>query len=521
MAYIENFREYRLSRTELGELTKKYWLLVLSIFFSGILAMWLSFPIFFTDLYESKTSLLVKIGRENADTPTTVQRGFVASQGVRVSDTNSEVEMLSSRALVEAAVDRLGPDAFKSVLLAPQTWTGYPKYIVKKAARAVKQMYKEFLILADLQKRLTPREEAILHVSDGVKVEPVRDSDILVLKVRTPSPKLSVEISEVLLDAYMQRRADARRMPAGSEFFAARMAGAVDHLTKAKHARAAVRARWELNSATEQRTQYLTQLSRIQSEITSNEAEVGKLNSQRELMLSRSHTLPDLVRKEQVDESNPSIQSIKERVTSLKMERAKLASRYQPDSEVMRKVDSEIADLGAALRAEPATILNTVTAEQNPSKRQFDVDIEDDAVQIAGLERRNQVLRGSQAALSTRLKDLNVGMDALAEADREYALAEQDYLNYAKLLETGRMSEALDLQRVTNVAVVAAPETPIGPVAPRKLFIMGIAMAVSLLLGLAVAALVETTEDRVFDERGVSEIEDVNYLGTVEIRKAG
>lgn len=521
MATIESFHEHRLSRTELAELTKKYWLLVLSVFFSGTVAIWLSFPIFFTDMYESKTSLLVKIGRENADTPTTVQRGFVASQGVRLADTNSEVEMLSSRALVEAAVDRLGPDAFKSVLAPPQSWLGYPKYFAKKAVRAVKGTYKEFLILADLQKRLTPREEAILHVSDGVKVEPVKDSDILVLKVRTPSPKLSVQVSETLLDEYMQRRASARRMPAGSEFFAARAAGAADRLTKVKHARAAVRARWDLTSATEQRTQYLNQLSGIQSEITSNEAEIGKLKSQQELMLSRSKALPDLVRKEQVDENNPSIQSIKERVTSLRMERAKLASRYQLDSEVMRKVDSEIADLDAALRAEPATILNTVTAEQNPSKRQFDADVEDDAVQIAGLERRDQILKGSQAALSTRLKDLSVGMDALAEADREYALAEQDYLNYAKLLEEGRMSEALDLQRVTNVAVVASPEMPIEPISPRKLFIMGIGMAVSLLLGLAVAALVETTEDRVFDERGVTEIEDVNYLGTVEIRKVG
>ncbi len=520
MATIESFHEHRLSRTELAELTKKYWLLVLTVFVSGTVSMWLSFPIFFTDLYESKTTLLVKIGRENADTPGTVQHGQVMSQGVRAADINSEVEMLSSRAQVEFAVDRLGPDAFKSVLVPPQTWYGYPKYWAKKAGRGVKRASKEFLILVDLQKRLTPREEAILRAVDGVKVEPVKDSDILILKVRTPSAKLSVQLADALLEAYMRRRAAARRLPAGSEFFAAQLAEASERLNQGENTRAAVRARWKLTSATEQSTQYLTQLSAIQTEIVKNQAEIAKLEQQRERMLARFQTLPDLIRKEQVDASNPSIQSIKERVTNLKLERAKMASRYQPDSEVMSKIDAEIGDLEAALRDEPSTILNTVTNEENPSKREFRLGIEQQAVQIVGLETRNRYLRGPEVELSARLKELTRGMDALEAATREYNRAEQDYLFYSKRLEEARMSEALDAQRVTNVAIVVAPEMPIAPVAPKKLFIMGIAMAVSLLLGLAVAALMQATEDRILDERSVMEMEDVTYLGTVDLIRA-
>lgn len=521
MATIESFHEHRFSRTEISALARKYWRLVLATFFSGTVAMWLSFPIFFTDMYESNTSLLVKIGRENADTPTTVQRGQVMSQGVRVTDTNSEVEMLSSRALVEAVVDRLGPDAFKSVLAPPESWTGYPKYIVKKTARGLKTVYQEFLILAALKKRLTPREEAIVRVAAGIEVEPVRDSDILVLKVRTPSAKLSVDVSNALLDVYMQQRAAARRIPAGSEFFAVLLTESRDRLSNAERTRAAVRARWNLTSALEQRTQYLTELSAIQSEMVRNDAEIAKLQRQKELMAARIPDLPALVRKEQVDAANPSIQSIKERITALKLERAKIASRYLPDSEVMRKVDAEIADVESALRDEPASILDTVTAEENPSKRQFTEGIEQQVVQIAGLETRNSALQGPANQLSERLRDLALGMDALEAAEREYGRAEQDYLAYSKRLEEARMSEALDAQRVTNVAVVAPPETPIAPVYPRKMFLMGIAMAVSLLLGIAAAALIETTDDRILDAQSVIGMDGITYLGAVNVRKAG
>ena len=51
----------------------------------------------------------------------------------------------------------------------------------------------------ELDKRVTAREEAILRADAGISVEPVRDSDVLVLKVRTPSPKLCLDAREAHL----------------------------------------------------------------------------------------------------------------------------------------------------------------------------------------------------------------------------------------------------------------------------------------------------------------------------------
>lgn len=122
MAGLESYYEHRLTRTEIAELVRKYWPVVLVVFLAGTIGTWMSLPIVFTDLYESKTMLLVKIGRENSETPGSVQRGQVITQGVQATDTNSEVEMLSSRTLVEVAVDRLGSDAFKVVQVPPEHW---------------------------------------------------------------------------------------------------------------------------------------------------------------------------------------------------------------------------------------------------------------------------------------------------------------------------------------------------------------------------------------------------------------
>jgi hypothetical protein len=42
-------------------------------------------------------------------------------------------------------------------------------------------------------------------------------------------------------------------------------------------------------------------------------------------------------------------------------------------------------------------------------------------------------------------------------------------------------------------------------------------MAVSLLLGIALAAVIETIEDRILDEHSVAALGDVPYLGTVTL----
>lgn len=517
MPLNHNPNEPQLSKARIRQLVRRYWPVVLVVFLAGTLAMYVILPIFFTDLYESTAELLVRVGRENAETPPTVNRGEVVSQGVRMADINSEVQILSSRALVEAVVDRLGPDAFKGVLVKPDSWLGYPKYYAKAIARQIKLAYSECLIALGLEKRLTPRENAIVRVSDGIKVEPVRDSDVLTLKVRTPSPQLSMDVANALLHFYLERRISIRSGSAGSEFFMASLSEARQRLEKQMRARAQVRGRYNLTSPTEQRTLDLKELSTLNTEILQNEAEMAKLRRQRQALVEGSGRMPDQVEKEKVDAKNPVLLAMKERLTTLQVDRAKIASHYQPNSELLKKIDEEIGTLEAAMARESPTIVSTVTTETNPTKREFGSSIELQSVQLAGLQDRNQALRAPAEKLEQQLQGLERGNDELETAEREYRLAEQDYLMYSKRYDEARMSEELDARRVANVGIAAPPDTPIKPVYPRKLFLMEIAMCVSLLLGLALAAFLEATEDRILDERGVLVLAGIPYLGTVEV----
>jgi uncharacterized protein involved in exopolysaccharide biosynthesis len=511
--------EPQLSKSRLLQLVGRYWKVVLSVFVFGNLTIYAVLPIFFTDLYETTAELLVRVGRENAETPATVQRGEVVSQGVRTADINSEVQILSSRTLVESVVDRVGPDAFQAVTQKPNSWLGYPKYYLKLSARALKRQWSEVLIAAGLDKRITPREEAILRLSDGIKVEPVRDSDILTVKVRTPSPALCLVVMHTLLEAYMNRRMEIRRGSAGSDFFGTGLVQARKRLDGAQHVRAAVRARYNLTAPGEQRSLDLKELNTLESEIEESKAEVAKLTSQRESLVNSSNGMSDQVKKEEVEAKNPVLQTIQERITALRVERAKIASHYQPGSEPLKKIDEELDSLSASLARESATVTSSVTSETNPTKRELASEIERQTAQLAGLQNRIKALSVPAGALEKQLQEREEGIDQLESAEREYRLAEQDYLTYSKRFDEARMSDEFDSRRIANVSIAAPPETPIKPVYPKKMFLMELGMGVSLLLGFALAAFLEAIDDRIVDGSGVLAL-GTPYLGTVDVGEA-
>jgi uncharacterized protein involved in exopolysaccharide biosynthesis len=511
----QNFahEQQSLAWADLFRLARKYYLLTVVVSLAVTIGAWITLQVFYTDEYETQTSVLVKIGRENAQIPASVQNGSLLTQGVRIQDINSEVQMLSANALVEKVVDRFGPEAFKSVLKQPESIWGYPKYYLKRTSRSVKRAYKEFLIAANIKKRLTDREDAIEVLAYGRKVEPVKESDVLTLKVRLPSAKLAMDCANALLQEYLNTRAQVRHTAAGTQFFDAELKKLQDNLDKLRADRAQVRRNWELSSPAEQRSNLLTELASIRERVDASDADINRLSRQRDIVSQKAGSTADMLTKEQVVALNPSIQSIKEQLTKLELERARVSERYGAQSTVLAKSDSEIASLRGLLAQESPTIVATTTTEANPLKKELVKDLENHEVQLAGLENEKTSLKEPEVRIKAELDRLNRGSDAFDAIEREYQIAEQFYLLDVKKLQEAKLNDELDEQRVENVSVIASPDQPIEPVYPPKPFIMAIAPAVGLLLGIAFSALLESMEDRIETAADVESIDGLNCLG--------
>ena len=161
-------------------------------------------------------------------------------------------------------------------------------------------------------------------------------------------------------------------------------------------------------------------------------------------------------------------------------------------------------------------MLSNSTSENNPLRKEYEKGVEDRHVAIAGLQSKLRNLAEPIAAIEKKLNSVNLGGDDLESVERDYRVAEQTYLQFYKRMDEARLSTQMDTKNVTNVSVIALPNLPIEPVYPRKLFIMGILLPVALFLGIGIAALMESMNDRIRDDADLLLIPGMDYLGAVE-----
>lgn len=467
------------------------------------------------ELYETRAGLLAKLGRENMEVPATVERGGVFMTGVRKEELNSEILMLTSRHLLEAVVDKIGPEAFQFEPAPPHTLLQTVKYHIKRGMRWIKSQAQSFLIMTNLKKQLTEREQAILVVERALVVEREKDSDVIGLRLRLPDPGLALRVLENLLQFYYDHRVQVR---GGNteirKFFDAQVEQYKQQLNDIEGLRELVRTKWHLSAVANQRSLLLERLKDLESQIGANETEQAQVHKQLKSLQVRQKALPDELRRSQVVTHNPSVQSTKERIATLQQERAKLANRYTPESQLMQNIDSELDALKALLAQESLTVTGSTTSELNPLKQSFVQSIEQNNVKLAGLEAGVQRLRLQSAAVAKQLQLLNTGADQLEVIERDHKIAEQDYLAYMKRREEVRIAEELDRHRIANITLLSPPVRPIEPVYPRKLLIMGLSLPLGLLLSIALALLLEYTNDAINTHEDLDSVEGFTYLGT-------
>jgi uncharacterized protein involved in exopolysaccharide biosynthesis len=117
---------------------------------------------FVSDQYQAQASLLVKLGRENAQVPVTVEKGSVFSSGVSKEEVNSYIALFTSRPLLESTVDEIGLERFKDQPRLPKSIFGYPKFALKSLARMVKKSANQILIWINLRPDLSEKELALI-----------------------------------------------------------------------------------------------------------------------------------------------------------------------------------------------------------------------------------------------------------------------------------------------------------------------------------------------------------------------
>ena len=487
-------------------------LLILAVLIATTLGCYVALA-FISEQYEAEARLLVKLGRENAEVPLTVDKGGVYSTGVAKEEINSNIQLLTSRSLMEMTVDSLGVDRFTFVAPRPPGFFAAIKYYTKQAYRSVRKVWSDALIALDLKKAVGPREAAVNLLAAKTTAARERDSNVTIVKIRLPDPKLALDAMTTLLAVYRQRHIDVQREGNLRQVFDQQSTDLAEELSALQQRMLRLKSDAKVSSAPEQRSQYLQRLDQLRRGIDAKTTERYQLLSEQETLRARLATLPASLKSQEVVEPNRGSRAMRERLIALRLKRVEVGGRYSESGQLVKNIDDEIASIEKVLSTESQTETGEVTFERNPVAAQFEVDLERTHVKLAGLTAAIHEEQRQIAEIEAALRKLEAGDESLRLAELQRRVLEEKFLTTASRSSAARIAEDFDQRQLVNLAILGEPSVPEVPVYPPKLLYMGIAIGVGLLLGFAAALALEWSSDLVRGPRDLTAIAGVPFLG--------
>jgi uncharacterized protein involved in exopolysaccharide biosynthesis len=175
------------------------------------------------------------------------------------------------------------------------------------------------------------------------------------------------------------------------------------------------------------------------------------------------------------------LEQLKATLLNLELKRIDLLSKFQPDYRPVKDVEKQIANTQAAIQAQETAPVQEQTTDVDPTHQWVVGELAKAKADLAGLEARKTALVRTVATYETSARDLDQKAILQHDLQRDAAAEESNYLMYQRKREEARVDDALDKDRMLNVAVAEAPIVPALPSHSPLLFAVIIFFTMGLL----------------------------------------
>jgi uncharacterized protein involved in exopolysaccharide biosynthesis len=391
--------------------------------------------------YTSRMSILVDRERlEPLVSSESTAQMPISNTPVTEEEINSEVELLSSRDVLEKVVIANGLDRpaggfnLGSLLHPHQTRED-------RIARAVKTLAKK------------------------IKVTAVTRTNMIDVRYSSSDPQLSYGVLKSLGEFYTQKHVAVHR-PAGSYEFFVGETQKYHHALEQDEAKLRDFSRHNQLAAPDAQEADLAQqvtmsIGTMHSAEQSIAADEERLRDDRQQMSKTPHRLSTVQVSAVADKL---LDQLNETLLGLETRRTALLTRYDPSYPLVVDIDQQIAQTNSSLaeaqRARYATESTDVDPTFEALREDHSKTQADRAAQVAALAATKRSIKNMQA----QLVDLDRQSIARQDLVREVKADEQSYLTYLAKREQERTSDALDTTRIANVAIAVPPVVPVLPV---------------------------------------------------------
>ena len=440
---------------------------LIALSFLGILAGAILIAALQPNRYEASMKILVK--RERMDpvvTPANAQPQPAAE--VNEEQLNSEVELIKSRDLLEKVVLACGLEKSQGNLWSP---------ILRAIGRG-----------GDGTVNNNARIEGAIRALDRhLRADVIKKTNMIGIDYSSPKPELAARVLTTLSNLYLEKHVAVHRPPGTLEFFQQQRERYQKQLSEAEASLADFSQRTGVVSASLEKDTALQKVSEFEVALRQNQAAMAESEQRRRLLEQLTSAMPNrIVTQVRDSDDGPLISGIRSNLLALEQKRTELLTKFAPGYRLVQQVDAQIALTRDALTSAEKAKLHEETTDRNTTYEWAREELEKTKTELAGLQAREAATASAVASYTQRSRSMEHQQIVQENLTRTMKATEESYLLYLRKEEEARTSDALDRERMLNVAIAEPPSVPALPSNQRsRTILFGAFFAMMVSVGLA------------------------------------
>ncbi|MFW2390340.1 MAG: GumC family protein [Polyangiales bacterium] len=332
------------------------------------------------------------------------------------------------------------------------------------------------------------KEEAAQHLQGKLKLDPIEDTRLVLLKVRDNDPERAALLANMVADSYIEKTMEDRlgSTAAAAEWLSQQLASTRTQLNESEHALHEFKKKHNVLSVSVENRQTLLaeEIREYNERLTDTRARRIELQARlQRLKNARKH--PEAVQDNSQGEDSE-LESLRTALRSKMTERGSLSVRYGDSHPAILELRGEIGAIRSSI-AEEIDALITVAED----------DLEEAQAIETGLSKVQN--RAQQAGLDLNLREI--------EYSRLSRQRESSSKLYNLLLQRTAETDLTGLLRTTHVRVVDRALVPKAAISPMVGLNIAGGLFAGLFLGFGLAFVLHQMDRRIQD------VEDVERLG--------
>lgn len=414
---------------------------------AGILSAFLMPP-----LYEAKSSILVKFGREYLNRPEVGDSQAILSLDQQEL-INSEIEILKNRDGIERVVSTL----------------------------TVGELYPD--LAKNPGSKIPPLDAAILRFEKKLSAEGVRKSNVIEVSFRHGNPALASRAVNLLVEYFKEKHLQVFSNPQSS-FLKKQLEDYEKNLKSSASTLENYNVRNRIFSLDEQRNLLLRQRTELDTSLKNTQNRIRELQEKVTSLKRKKKSMAEKPPMYTPTERDRIVVETKSRLLNLKIEEQELLRKYREENPMVQNIRKDIRMVTDFL-AEQEKDIGSRVETGNRVFQELELEMFKSEADLNSQVAKEGILSQQLKKLDGEILSLSLTEREQQELRREHSKNERYYQAYVDKLEQARISDELNLRKLANISVIQEATVPKKPVRPRKLvnillgFFLGVFSGVS------------------------------------------